>query len=117
MKRAKIPLLYLALSLCFFLVSFGFFLGTRLQNRGPELPSQPPAAAASPEELRLDLNRATLDELSSLPGIGEGLAEQILALRRELGSFSSWEDLDRVEGLGETRLTVLMEYFFLEGSP
>lgn len=45
----------------------------------------------------LDLNQATNDQLESLPGIGEALAEEIINAR----PFYSVEELKRVPGIGE----------------
>ncbi len=49
----------------------------------------------------IDLNRATAEELESLPGIGEALAERILKYREENGSFQSIQELREVKGIGE----------------
>ncbi len=51
----------------------------------------------------LDLNRATVLELTRLPGVGPVLAERILAARVAAG-FASIDDLRRVRGLGRVRL-------------
>ncbi|MDO4554713.1 MAG: ComEA family DNA-binding protein [Lachnospiraceae bacterium] len=50
---------------------------------------------------RLDLNAATLEELMTLPGIGEKRAEAILKLREQKGNFATIEDLLEVEGIKE----------------
>lgn len=47
----------------------------------------------------VDLNRADLQGLMSLPGIGPAIAERILVARREQ-PFASLEDLIRVRGIG-----------------
>lgn len=52
-------------------------------------------------DVRIDLNRATLEELMTLPGIGEKRAEAILDLRVQKGSFQTIEDLLEVEGIKE----------------
>lgn len=51
--------------------------------------------------LRLDLNRATAAELSSLPGIGETLAGRVVEVRERRGGFRRVEDLRDVRGIGE----------------
>ena len=50
---------------------------------------------------RVNLNTATLQDLTSLPGIGDAKAQAILEDRSENGPFSSIEDLTRVSGIGE----------------
>lgn len=52
----------------------------------------------------LNLNTAEKDALTLLPGIGEVLAERIIALRLERGGFSSVEELSDVRGIGEKTL-------------
>ena len=55
----------------------------------------------------LDLNTATLGELVDLPGIGEVLAERIVAHRDANGPFASVDDLLLVEGISPTDLEAL----------
>ena len=51
-----------------------------------------------------NLNRAGLDELMALPGIGEVRAHSILEHRRQNGPFRSVEELVDVSGIGWTTL-------------
>jgi competence protein ComEA len=59
-------------------------------------------AQASPEggSAPLDLNRATADQLESLPGIGSVKAAAILEARDARGGFQSMEELEEVRGIG-----------------
>jgi len=52
----------------------------------------------------LDLNRANVEELMTLPGIGPVLAERIVAHREEHGPFDAPECLLDVEGVGPATL-------------
>ena len=49
---------------------------------------------------RLDINRASADELVSLPGIGTVLAQRVIAYRESVGRFQRVEDLREVKGIG-----------------
>ena len=60
-----------------------------------------------------DLNTADKAALMRLPGIGEELAERILALRAELGGFTSESELLRVNGIGERTLSGLRAYIYV----
>jgi competence protein ComEA len=48
----------------------------------------------------VDVNRATADELATLPGIGPALARRIVEWRGANGRFSSVDDLEKVPGIG-----------------
>jgi competence protein ComEA len=50
---------------------------------------------------RLDINRATAEELQALPGIGPVLAQRLLDWREENGDFRSEEDILSVSGIGQ----------------
>ena len=60
------------------------------------------AAQAAPEGggAPLDLNRATADQLETLPGIGAVKAAAILEARETRGGFESMEELEEVRGIG-----------------
>lgn len=48
---------------------------------------------------RVNINTATMEQLQTLPGIGEAKARAIIEYREENGSFSSIEDLRQVPGI------------------
>lgn len=48
----------------------------------------------------VDVNRATADELATLPGIGPGLARRIVEWRGAHGPFATVDDLEKVPGIG-----------------
>ncbi len=49
----------------------------------------------------ININTATLEQLCSLPGIGEGKAQNIIAYREEKGSYASIEEIMNVDGIKE----------------
>jgi len=53
---------------------------------------------------RININRAGLDELQQLPGIGPAYAERIVSWREENGEFTTVEQLLEIRGIGERRL-------------
>ena len=112
------------------LLCFGFFFGTNQITRGVRVqsdasvqPSDAPVEAPSNEhilvsegEQRVDLNKAGMQELTSLPGIGEVLAQRILDYRAANGNFHSVQELTKVEGIGEKTLAKLLNYITVEGT-
>ncbi|MEZ4332111.1 MAG: helix-hairpin-helix domain-containing protein [Myxococcota bacterium] len=72
-----------------------------------------PAAPAAP----LDLNRATAEELETLPGIGAAKAAAIVAARDAQGGFTSLEELEHVRGIGPALMAKLRPLVFVGGSP
>ena len=79
-------------------------------------PAKPVLVEASPalkpqEVLRsVDVNQAPLWELTTLPGIGETLAERIITSRKRHGHFTGPEDLLRVYGVGPKKLVKLLPH-------
>ena len=56
-----------------------------------------------------------ISELSALPGIGEKLAERIIACREESGGFSRVEDILNVEGIGKKRFEDIVNLITVGG--
>ncbi len=66
------------------------------------------AASRAPATTTLDvlpdplafLSTAPPESLDLLPGVGPVLASRLVAARAEHGRFRSWDDVDRVRGIG-----------------
>lgn len=56
---------------------------------------------ARQEDGKVDLNQATLQQLCTLPGIGEVKAEAIIAYRTQHGGFRDIDEVKNVTGIGE----------------
>lgn len=76
------------------------------------------AAAADPEAARvpIDLNRATAEELETLPGIGAAKAAAIVEARDAQGGFGSLEDLESVRGVGPALMAKLRPLVVVGGA-
>ena len=54
---------------------------------------------------RIDLNSATVEQLISLPGVGQSKAKAIIKYREEVGPFLEVAQLTQVKGIGEKMLS------------
>jgi competence ComEA-like helix-hairpin-helix protein len=63
-----------------------------------------PAQVRPAQPARIAVNRATAEELTSLPGIGPHLAAAIVTDRARHGPYRTAEDLLRVRGIGPVML-------------
>lgn len=82
-----------------------------IPKEGEETPeaAHPASDSASSEGEKVNLNTATLNELTTLNGIGEKKAEKIIQYREENGSFESIEDIKKVSGIGDKTFENLKE--------
>lgn len=62
----------------------------------------------------VDLNSAGLEELCSLPGVGEKKAQAILDYREEHGPFSGIEELDQVDGISTKSIEAWRSRLYIE---
>jgi len=68
---------------------------------------------ATPSEV-ININTATVEELTGLPGIGARTAERIIAARRERGSFESLYDLEKIPGMKKQILERIQERIYFQ---
>ena len=59
---------------------------------------------------RVDINKASLGEISELPGISDMIAAAVVEERDRLGRFRSPEDLLGVRGIKEKRLQKILPF-------
>ena len=58
---------------------------------------------------KININTASIEELTNLPGIGESRAKDIIKYREENGNFKNIEDLKKVSGIGENTFDNIKE--------
>ncbi len=86
------------MALSFLVVAGLLGLGLQLLGWG----RQPTAIEAGPAAI--SVNRAGLEELTALPGIGPVTARRIMEERRQRGRFLTLSDLRRVKGISPKTL-------------
>ena len=59
---------------------------------------------------KVDINKAGVEELITLPGIGKTKANAIIAYREKSGSFSDIQDIMNVSGIGESLYEKIKDY-------
>jgi len=65
------------------------------------------AVAAGGAAAPVSLSSATVEQLDTLPGIGQVTAQKIVQYRQQHGPFTSVEGLDAIPGIGPARLANL----------
>ena len=129
MRKHNISVL-LAITIIFGVFTIGFFLGRNQKEDAitvyvPKelvtVPTQtletiPPVTEESVAiSFPISINEAEKSEIMALPGIGEVLADRIIAFRDEHGGFSSAEELLYVEGVGKKRLEEILDLITVGG--
>ncbi len=87
-----------------------------VRGAAPERPRVQPASGKKkpPPAAQIDINRATPEQLKTLPGIGPTLASRIVEARR-VRPFRSVEDLRKVKGIGAKTLARLRPHITVGG--
>lgn len=73
-------------------------------------PSGTSTQSAKTPSGKIDANRASKEELKSVPGIGDVTAEKIIEYREKNGPFGSFDDLKKIDRIGEATLKKFQDY-------
>ena len=90
------------------------------RTRAPQQANEEQSTAAlssSPAQTlaqRVNINTASANELATLPGIGTGLAERIIAHREAYGPFRRPEHLIIVRGISDKKFRALRDLITVE---
>jgi competence protein ComEA len=67
-----------------------------------------------PAEKSINLNTATADELSNLPGVGEKTAQRIIEYRQSISKFKRINQLLNVKNIGDKKLKQISKYVYID---
>ena len=62
----------------------------------------------------VNINTASVDELTGLKGIGKKIAQEIVKFRNETGGFQTPEDIMKVKGIGKAKYSAIRDYIILK---
>lgn len=107
------------LTLVFFLAMTGIYLRATYFDEKDTYTVRTGSLATEAEPMesvcwQVNINTANAEELMKLPGIGEVLAERIVAYREQHGAFREAEELMNVNGIGESKFADMKEQIILE---
>jgi competence protein ComEA len=79
---------------------------------GTDVPNQESEGIAG--DGRVDINKATKEQLMTIPGIGEAKADSIIAYREASGAYASIEDIMKVSGIKDGLFQNIKEYITVD---
>ena len=75
------------------------------------------AAAKPAPTAKVNINTASVEQLTTLPGVGPKLAARIVEYRQKSGAFRSAQDLINVRGIGEKNFAKIEAWLTVGEAP
>ena len=72
------------------------------------------AVGSSAEEKKVNLNKATVEELAQIPGLNAELAKKVVEKRKQNGEFVDLEELLDIDGIDNNLLRSLRKHLFID---
>ena len=69
---------------------------------------------AAEEQGKININSASVEQLTGLKGIGPAYAQRIIEYREKNGSFEKPEDIIKVQGIGPKTLEAISDKIVVE---
>lgn len=66
------------------------------------------------EEKSVNINKANIEELIKLRGVGPVLADRIIKYRRAQGLFKDKAELKKIQGIGPKKFNAIKDYILIE---
>ena len=75
------------------------------------------AAGKPAPTAKVNLNTASIEQLTTLPGVGPKLAARIVEYRQKSGTFRSTQELMNVQGIGEKNFAKIEAFLSVGEAP
>jgi competence protein ComEA len=72
--------------------------------------------AATQGVAKININKATIDQLTEIKGIGQSYAKGIVAYREKNGPFKKIEDIKEVKGIGDKLFEKIKDQITVEST-
>ena len=112
-KKLIMTIIFIILILVIIIVLFNSF--RKFSNMRKERQESTVTIVEKEEITKININKADINNLSKLPGIGEIKAKAIFDYRNNIGEFQSLIELTKVKGIGNKTLVKILPYLEMIG--
>ncbi len=115
-KKSKVPIIVLVSTLVIVILILVANNLLQTSQRKRELQERKEIVEKKTEGVRkVNINKADIETLVKLPGIGPVKAKAIIDYREKIGKFKSLDEITKVKGIGKKTMEKLEPYLEIEG--